>query len=37
MKNFEENYKDKIDKKILFTKDLFKQEANTYYIPSCLI
>lgn len=37
MKNFGENYNDKIDKKILFTKDLLKQEYNTYYIPSCLI
>jgi len=37
MKNFEENYKEKINKKILFTKDLIKKQGNTYYIPSCLI
>ena len=37
MKTFEENYKEKINKKILFTKNLIKQENNTYYIPSCLV
>ena len=37
MKNFEENYKEKIDKKIIFTKDLLKKETNTYYIPACLV
>jgi len=37
MKNFEKNYYDRIDKKILFTKNTIKKEKNTYYIPTCLI
>jgi hypothetical protein len=37
IKNFEKRYKKKIDKKIIFTKNIIKKNSNTYYIPSYLI
>jgi predicted AAA+ superfamily ATPase len=37
MKNFEANYQERINKKIIFTKNLLKQEENTYYVPSSLV